>query len=365
MSIVDTLSYNLTQRHTGGGRTANVLMAGRADRLQSPGGGEIQMISTAKALLDIGVQARLGWPGQERLAEADCLHLFGSLPEHLAMVEAAHRHGLPVVLSTIAWFDLGSVWREPRPLLGRATAAAKFLARAACPRLPSWRRKLYHDVDLLLPNSNAEAEQLVRYFGVPASRIHVVPNGASGRFCSADPQWFKELMGVEDYVLYAGRIEPRKNQLGFLRAMRDADVPIIVLGDAVPGHEAYLAECLRIAGPDVQFVGRLDHEDPLLASAMAGSGCVALASWYETPGLVALEAAMTGTPLVLPVGGCTREYFGDHALYVRPDDEQGIRHAVFTALDRGRSESLAAYVRENFSWTAAAQATRAAYEEVV
>lgn len=365
MSIVDTSSYNLTPRHPGAGRTADVLLAGRADLVQSPGGGEIQMISTAKALSDLGLRTRLGWPTQEQMAEADCLHLFGSHPGHLPLVEAAHREGIPVVLSTIAWFDLASAWHEPRPLLGRAMAAAKFLTRAACPWLPSWRRRLYHEVDLLLPNSNAEAEQLVRYFHVPASRIHVVPNGASPRFCNGHPRWFRDLMGVEDYVLYAGRIEPRKNQLGFLRAMRDADVPIVVLGDAVPGYEPYLAECLRIAGPDVHFVGRLDHEDPLLASAMAGSGCLALASWYETPGLVALEAAMTGTPLVLPVGGCAREYFGDHALYVHPNDAQGIRRAVFTALDRGRSDSLAAYVGENFSWTAAAQATREAYEKVI
>jgi glycosyltransferase involved in cell wall biosynthesis len=365
MSIADTSSYSLTPRHPGFGHVANVLLAGGSDRLRSPGGGEIQMASTAKALSEMGVRAKLWRPGQERIDDADCLHLFGSLPEHRPLVEAAHRQGIPVVLSTIAWFDLASYWREPRPLVGRALAAARFLARAACPRLPSWRRKLYHEVDLLLPNSNAEAEQLVRYFGVPASRIHVVPNGADERFAAADRRLFCGPMGVEDYVLYAGRIEPRKNQLNFLKAMQHTDVPVVVLGDAVAGQEAYLAECLRIAGPEVQFVGRLDHEDPLLAAAMVGSGCLALASWYETPGLVALEAAMSGTPLVLPTGGCAREYFGDQALYVRPDDLKGIRRAVLTALDRGRSSSLAEYVRENFSWKATARITREAYEKVI
>ncbi len=365
MSVVDTCSHSLTSRGPASRREPRVVLAGPADRLDSPGGGEIQMLSTARSLMALGVHARLRQSSRETLGDADCLHLFGSLPGHRPLVEEARRQNIPVVLSTIAWFDLGSYWREPRPLMGRVLAAARFLARATCPRLPSWRRWLYHEADLLLPNSTAEAEQLVRYFAVPTSRIHVVPNGARESFAAADPRPFCDQVGVEDYVLCAGRIEPRKNQLGLLRAMQGADVPMIVLGDAAPHHEAYLAECLRIAGPNVQFIRRLHHDDPLLAAAYAGAGCVALASWYETPGLVALEAAMSGTPLVLPAIGCAQEYFGDHALYVMPDDLPGIRRAVLGALDRGRSPSLAAHVRENFSWTAAAQATRDAYEKVI
>ena len=365
MSIVDTCSHGLTSRGGSPRREARVVMVGCGGRLESPGGGEIQMLSTARFLASIGVEARVWRTGGEHFGDADCLHLFGSLPEHRRLAQQAHRRSLAVVVSTIAWFDLSSYWREPRPLLGRAMAATRFLARAACPRLPSWRRRLYHEADLLLPNSTAEADQLVRYFGVPASQIHVVPNGADERFAEADPGPFCELMGVENYVLYAGRVEPRKNPLGLLRAMRDTDVPIIVLGDTAPQHEVYFAECLRAAGPNVQFVRGLQHDDPLLASAYAGAGCLALASWYETPGLVALEAAMSGTPLVLPAGGCAAEYFGDHAQYVLPDDLPGIRKAVFCGLERGRSDALAAYVRENFSWTAAARATRDAYEKVM
>jgi glycosyltransferase involved in cell wall biosynthesis len=323
------------------------------------------MLSTARALASAGVCGRLWRPWEDRIAQADCLHLFGSVAEHLPLVELAHRANVPVLLSPITWFDLASYWREPATWLGRLAAAGKFLARAACPRLPSWRRRLYQAVDLLLPNSNAEARQLVRYFQVPSRRIHVVPNGADPAMADAAPQAFSDMLGVADYVLCAGRIEPRKNQLGLLRALRDTGVPLVILGDAAAGHEAYLAQCLHEAGPRVQFVHRLEHDDPLLASALAGCRCLALASWYETPGLVALEAGMCGAPLVLPAGGCTREYFGDLALYVQPNDLPGIRRAVLAALARGRSRSLADHVRTNFSWNTVAQVTREAYEKVL
>ena len=89
-----------------------------------------------------------------------------------------------------------------------------------------------------------------------------------------------------------------------------------------------------------------------------------LTGWYETPGLVALEAAMTGTPLVLPRGGSGHEYFGRDASYVAPGDLPGIRRAVLEALDRPRSKTLARRIQDNFTWKAAAAGTLEAYRKV-
>jgi glycosyltransferase involved in cell wall biosynthesis len=166
-------------------------------------------------------------------------------------------------------------------------------------------------------------------------------------------------------VLSAGRIEPRKNQLALLRAMRGTGVPIVVLGDVVPGHESYERQCRRAADEDVRFVRRLAHDNPLLGSAYAACGCLALVSWFETPGLVALEAGMSGVPLVLPQGGCAREYFGEKAAYVKPNDLASIRRAVLAAVSTERDPALAEQVRLAFSWKAAARATREGYEKVI
>ena len=346
-------------------KALNVALAGKLTGSLAPGGGEVQMQALARTLGEVGVEARFWRPWEDRFAEVDCLHLFGSEPEHLPVALAARRAKVPVVLSTIAWFDLASCWREPWPLARRLAACGKFALRAAAPWLKSWRRELYHAVDLLLPNSQAEAEQLTRYFAVPADRIRVVPNGADHRFAKAEAGPFAKFAGCRRFVLYPGRIEPRKNQLGFLQAMQGSDAPIVVLGDAVPGHEDYLAACRAAAGPHVKFIGRIEHDDPLLASAYAAAACVVLASWYETPSLAALEAGMSGVPLVLPRGGCAREYFGKFASYVSPDDLEQIRDATLAALGRGRNLQLGALVRKKFSWQAAAEATREAYETVV
>ena len=341
-----------------------MLLAGKLTALEASGGGEVQMMATGRALRDLGLDAHCWRPWEERLAEARLLHLFGSQSEHLAVVEAARRQHVPVVLSTIAWFSLAGYWAEPRPLVRRLAACAGLAIRNWCPRVYSWRRKLYQSVDLLLPNSHAEAEQLVRCFGVPTRRIHVVPNGADPRFGAADPEPFARQVGGPGFVLCAGRIEPRKNQRALLRALHGSGLRVVLVGGVVPGHEAYLAECRRVADERVRFVGPLEHDDPRLASAYAACGCLALCSWYETPGLAALEAGMSGAPLVLPEGGSAREYFGPQAEYVRPTDLRGIRSAVTKALRRGRSKALAEHVAGSFSWAAAAGVTLEAYRRV-
>ena len=203
------------------------------------------MIAMARSLPRVGVQARAWRPWDDSLADVDCLHLFGSVRQHLDLVDASPPLSVPIALSTIAWFDLPSLWREPRSLAWRTAACSKFLIRSVMPGVSSWRRRLYHAVDLLLPNSQAEACSLINYFQVPPERIHVVPNGADDRFADGNPQAFARLVGGRNFVLYAGRIEPRKNQLGFLQAMKGTDVPVVILGDVVPGHEDYLAQCRR------------------------------------------------------------------------------------------------------------------------
>ena len=51
--------------------------------------------------------------------------------------------------------------------------------------------------------SKAVADETMRGFGVPASRIEVIPNGV-------DEFWSPGTRGESDYLLYAGTLEPRK-----------------------------------------------------------------------------------------------------------------------------------------------------------
>jgi glycosyltransferase involved in cell wall biosynthesis len=189
-----------------------------------------------------------------------------------------------------------------------------------------------------------------------------VPHAASPRFAVCDPEPFAELYGLRDFVLVGGAIEPRNHQLSFLWAVREIQVPVVVLGDVVPGCEWYLDECRRAASDRVRFIPHLDHDDQLRASAYSAATCVLLGGGFETSAQVALEAGMSGTALVLPEHGYAREYFGQQAIYVQPEDLPGMRRAVRMAIGRGRSKQLSEHIAAYFSRNAAGRILRQAYD---
>jgi glycosyltransferase involved in cell wall biosynthesis len=170
------------------------------------------------------------------------------------------------------------------------------------------------------------------------------------------------LHGSEDFVLYVGRIEPRKNVLGLVRATCAARLPLVVIGDPVPGHEPYAHACHTAGQGTVRWLGGLSHDDPLLASAYAAARVFALPSWFETPGLAALEAALAGCAVVLTPFGCTREYFGDRVPYARPDRPAALVQALKTAWSCGADGAASAHVARHFLWSTVARETAEVYD---
>jgi glycosyltransferase involved in cell wall biosynthesis len=89
-----------------------------------------------------------------------------------------------------------------------------------------------------------------------------------------------------------------------------------------------------------------------------------LPSWFETPGLAALEAALAGVAVVITPFGCTREYFGDRVEYARPDRVPAIRRAIERAWSNGPDPGLSAEIGAHYSWMDVARRTAEVYDQV-
>jgi glycosyltransferase involved in cell wall biosynthesis len=218
--------------------------------------------------------------------------------------------------------------------------------------------------DRILPNSRAEARQLIALFGVDPQRIRVVPNGVLETYRCASPLLFQSVYGREDFVLFVGRVERRKNPLGLIRAVRNLGLRLVVIGAAPAEARGYLDQCRSEGGEAVTWLGARAHDDPLLASAYAAARVFALPSWFETPGLSALEAALAGTPVVITPLGSTREYFGDRAVYAHPGKSGEIAEAVGRQWSRGRDPRLASFIASHYLWPRVAQETAEVYDQV-
>lgn len=342
----------------------SVLLHAPSFAFQAPGGGENQLIQTGRHLEDLGVHVRLFSPWIDRLEDARLLHLFGMSREGLELARVARARGVRVVLSPICWFEPRAIAALAQGAVRRSWDLAKWGVKRLVPKMPGWRRSLLGLADVVLPNSEAEGRQLVTLFGIDSGKVRVVPNGVLSTFAYASEVQFRTEQGTDDFVLYAGRIEPRKNVLGLVRAAKAAGLPLVVIGSPPPGHEDYARACRRLGGRTTRWVGPIDHDSPRLASAYAAARVFALPSWFETPGLAALEAALAGTAVVVTPFGCTREYFGDRVEYARPDRPSEITEALLKAWKAGADPRLASHVGSRYLWSDVAQRTAEVYDQI-
>lgn len=332
--------------------------------LQNPGGGEIQLSKTVDALREQDQTVMTFDPFEERIPDYDVFHAFSSHHDNLTTVSYAADNGIPTAVSTIYWEPMGYIRQQSglRKYVKMAEELGKRATRKVGITYLDKQKQLYDMADVLLPNSEAEAELIASKFDISREKLRPVPNAVDRRFADADPARFAEEHGMEDFVLFVGVLSRRKNVARALAALDDLDEDIVVIGPE--GDTDYAAKCRSIAGDNVHFLGGIDHDDPMLASAYAACEVFLLPSWYETPGLAALEASLAGAKVVVTDRGSTQEYFRDYAEYVDPSEPNSIRAAVESALAKETPAGLRDRVLENFMWENAARETISAYRSI-
>ena len=214
-------------------------------------------------------------------------------------------------------------------------------------------RQLLREVDGLLPNSWLELQALRSDLQWDGDCFEIAHYGVdSSLFLDADPEPFRQHTGLrEPFVMQAGRIEPGKNQAMLCWALRHTDVPIVLIGGS-KHWPSYAKLCHSISGHRLKIIDHIPQN--LLASAYAAAAVHALPSWMETCGLVSLEAALSGTPLVGSTFGHELEYLEGDAWYADPGNAISLRNAVLAALGAGRQHSrpiaMKRKVLERFNW---------------
>lgn len=264
-----------------------------------------------------------------------------------------------IACSTVYWDSLRHRLIASQSRWGAIANASRFVLRVVLAKL-GLRRTAYECVDLLLPNSQAEAEVLRRFFRLPSQvRITPVPNGVP------DELYELQLSGPEsDVLLYPGGFLHRKNQLGFIRAMKHRlDLPVVFMGGPVGkgAGEEYFEQCRREAPDNWVFTGRVAFMGPEYLGWLSRARVACLTSSCETPGLALLESCVLGVRPVVTREGGTFEYYGGAAEYVDSTRASSIRYAVDRAWERGRLTELERRRFDAFRWSMVAQKTVEAY----
>jgi D-inositol-3-phosphate glycosyltransferase len=238
--------------------------------------------------------------------------------------------------------------------------------------------------DMLIASTDLEAKQLIELYDADPGRVEVVHPGVDlDVFRPMAKHEARAALGLPvdaDILLFAGRIQPLKAPDVLLRAVatllereprrRDRIVVPIVGGPSGTGLDkpqalADLAAELGLADV-VRFVPPVSQAE--LARWYAAATLVAVPSYNESFGLVAVEAEATGTPVVAAaVGGLTTVVRDGHSGLLVPGHRTADwADALQRVLD---SDELRAHLEDGarrqallFSWDATAEATYRVYE---
>lgn len=233
----------------------------------------------------------------------------------------------------------------------------------------------FHRASAIITDSKASRNDLVQFFRVPPSKLHVV-------YLAAEEQFFVRLSGderrtvlsryglTEGYLLFVGVIQPRKNlerllhAFAFLRPKIECH-PFVIVGKL--GWQTQrlfqLVSELKL-GDCVKFTGYVPDED--LPAIYQGAKVFAYPALWEGFGLPVLEAMASGVPVLTSATSSLGEIAENAAVLVDPLSVKSIFDGLHQLLvDEKLRDELSQRGLERarqFSWLKTAQETLQVYE---
>jgi glycosyltransferase involved in cell wall biosynthesis len=236
---------------------------------------------------------------------------------------------------------------------------------------------------LILTDSDASRRDIIRRLSVPESRVRTI-------YLAADPKFTPRPNAVDhaavrrkydlpdDYVLYLGGFDPRKNVEAALQVYTWGQAaigythPLVMAGRLPETRDGFFSDPRAIARQFevedvVRCIGEVDEAD--IVALVQGATALLYPSRYEGFGLPALEALACGVPVVGSNAASIPEVVGDAGSLVDPDDARAMAGALIAvvtepALRQALGERAIGQAAK-FSWDKAARETIEAYETAI
>ncbi len=216
----------------------------------SRGGPSVRIAQFNQQLHQLGFKADISTEEQPDVRPYDLVHVFNNWPPEstLSKLKYLQTQTIPIIFSPI-FLDLSELlWaNEVIPSIfqpGRSAKEidadilktlsddyliekrSKYKNSEFLPGYYSQIKEMITSVDYIIGLSDHEIEALKSIAGEikPNSIVHNAID--TSRFQNANPTEFYEKFHIRDYVLCVGRIEPRKNQLMLIYALRNTAIPI-------------------------------------------------------------------------------------------------------------------------------------------
>jgi glycosyltransferase involved in cell wall biosynthesis len=257
-------------------------------------------------------------------------------------------------------------------LLLPATHEKRRVSRARR-RLPVMSRR----ATMIITPTEAVKSEVCEHLRVPPSKVVVVNEAPRRVFQPLPPKQASATvrrLGLDDeFVLYVGTIEPRKNIITLIKAFEEVlhSTPLrpqLVIA----GKKGWLTDELFAyidsakLGDRLRLTGYLGDDE--LRALYSACRVMVYPALYEGAGLPALEAMACGAPVITTNTPAIAEMVGDNARLFSPADSRALaEHLVELLTTPALRESLSrAGITHaaRFTWERAARETLAVYRQV-
>jgi glycosyltransferase involved in cell wall biosynthesis len=228
--------------------------------------------------------------------------------------------------------------------------------------------------------SEFSRDAILRAYNISPDKVSVIPNAANPHFRvigreKAQHAARKRLKFHAPFVLSVGDLQPRKNQIGLIKAFAD----LLSAHSQLPHHlvltgkETWFAPKVLEAAQNSGFADRIHFtgfvEDSELLQLYNACECFVFPSFYEGFGLPILEAMACGKAVACSNTSAMPEVADSAGLLFNPRNTGEITRAMADILRdaalRGRMERLGLQRAAQFTWQKSARATLDVYAEVV
>jgi len=229
------------------------------------------------------------------------------------------------------------------------------LRRRVVTRLAAWQAAKVITV------SDFSKQEIVRYLGVPQSKVEVIYSGVT-QMIPSEPSH----AGQDGSVLFVGSLFNRRHIpeliAGFEQvAARHPSARLDLVGDNRTRPHIDVDQLIARSRARDRIRARAYVNDDELASLYRQARAFVFLSEYEGFAMTPLEALGAGIPIVLLATDVAREIYGAAATYVdRPDPAliaAALERALFDDAERERVLAAGAAQLERYSWREAAQRT--------
>ena len=235
--------------------------------------------------------------------------------------------------------------------------------------------------DAILASCPEEASELVRHYGAEPDRIEIVTPGVEHAFFSPGPRrGARAALKLDDrgpVLLFVGRIQPLKGvdvAVRALAALGDRGARLLVVGGPSGPDGECEVERLHALVAGLGLEGRVRFVPPqphhLLSTYYRAADVCLVPSRSESFGLVALEAAACGTPVVAADVGGLRTIVDDGrtGFLVEGRDPDAFAASARRLLDDDdlarRMSAAGADRARRFTWSTSAARLRRLYADL-